>query len=206
MCGINYDPLQSHDEAASGNETFSPVAKEFTSAVTGANGCETLCKIKTRKFDTLWILLAPTVAILGMKNIRSSYFPYKNRLHTPNVSSQMWRARMRKSKSRSFNPSSPLFLDSWKGKSDRRTSKYFDSIRILIWHVGKHAYSAMLGKHSLRLSVKRTKGSIFNFRHLLFMREVLNGSKATSDAKKAKNVRKLKGFPTKSGVFGSIWN
>lgn len=124
-------------------------------------------------------------------------------IHPFNVSSQMWRARMRKSKSRSFNPSSPLFLDRWKGKSDRRTSKYFDSIRILIWHVGKHAWSAMLRKHSLRLSVKRTKGRIFNFRHLLFKREVLNGSKTTSTLKKAS---KLKGFPKKSWVFGSIWN
>lgn len=80
MCGINYDPLQSHDEAASGNETYSPVVMEFTTAVTGANGCETLYEIRTRKLDTLFQPF-DCCNSKDEENICEHLFSRENRLH-----------------------------------------------------------------------------------------------------------------------------
>lgn len=206
MDGINYDPLQSHDEAASGNETYSPVVMEFTSAVTGANGCETLYEIRTRKLDTLCL---PSLSSApdccnswDEKYLRAFVFLRKS---IASLWCIKWRARMRKSKSRSFNPSSPLFLErQMAGKEwTPRTSKYFDSIRILIWHMGAQASPAMPGKASTLSRSNAHKAEYSISWHLLFMKEVLNGS--TTSSSDCKEDEKVKTFfsEEKVRVFGS---
>lgn len=150
-----------------GNETYSPVVMEFTSAVTGANGCETLYEIRSRKLDTLCLPLAlfpPIVAIPGMWKIFAGvcFLTKIDCIHL------MYRVACTYAKVK-VTFVQPIFTSIFRETDvkegvTRRTSKYFDSIRILIWHVGTQAsVHSQCWKSIHSLSVKRTKGRIFNF-------------------------------------------
>lgn len=208
MCGINYDPLQSHDEAA-----CCLVMKRIhlwwwslRAPLPGQMDLKHCTRLEVGNSILYACLSLPSPRLLQFlgceKYLRAFVFLRKS---IASIWCIKWRARMRKSKSRSFNPSSPLFLErQMAGKEWPENIKIFRLNKNTNLTCGNASFNspAMLKKHPLSLGQTHKRQNIqFPDIDYLWKKCWMAAKQLRASVKK---TRKLKGFPKKKfRVFGS---